>query len=158
MGEQTAERPRGPRSTRWTHVALPCVDIDATIAWYERYTPLRLLVRRVQEGGIGAWMGHPEPAVDPFILVLSSTFRDQERGEPIPILAPFAHLGFETPDAAEVDRAAAAGSRDGCLVWSPRQMPPPIGYVAALRDPDGNVVEFSYGQSVYETAREVWGE
>ena len=26
-----------------------------------------------------------------------------------------------------------------------------------LRDPDGNLVEFSYDQGVYEKVREVWG-
>ena len=35
-----------PTSPRWTHIALPCQDIDASIAWYERYTPLKLLDRR----------------------------------------------------------------------------------------------------------------
>ena len=27
-----------------------------------------------------------------------------------------------------------------------------------LRDPDGNMVEFSYDQGVYEKAHEVWGQ
>ena len=26
---------------RLTHLALPCHDLDATIAWYEKHTPLR---------------------------------------------------------------------------------------------------------------------
>ena len=42
-------------------------------------------------------------------------------------------------------------------MWEPQQLPPPIGYVCALNDPDGNVVEFSFDQGVYEKVREVWG-
>ncbi len=38
------------------------------------------------------------------------------------------------------------------------QMPDPIGYICMLRDPDGNMVEFSYDQGVYEKVREVWGQ
>ena len=26
----------GPTQMRWTHIALPCTDIDKTIDWYER--------------------------------------------------------------------------------------------------------------------------
>ena len=49
------------------------------------------------------------------------------------------------------------GRADGCLEWEPAQWPPPVGYVCALADPDGNVVEFSYDQGVYAKAQEVWG-
>jgi hypothetical protein len=34
----------------------------------------------------------------------------------------------------------------GYLVWEPRQEPYPVGYYCGVRDPDGNMVEFSYGQ------------
>ena len=34
----------------------------------------------------------------------------------------------------------------------------PIGDICVLRDPDGNMVEFSYDQGVDEEVREVWGE
>ena len=56
-----------------------------------------------------------------------------------------------------VDEVAALGRAEGCLVWEPQQLPAPIGYVCALNDPDGNVVEFSFDQGVYEKFREVWG-
>jgi hypothetical protein len=36
-------------------------------------------------------------------------------------------------------------------------MPDPIGYICALTDPDGNVIEISHGQGVYAKAKEVWG-
>lgn len=36
-------------------------------------------------------------------------------------------------------------------------MPGPVGYICALTDPDGNVVEFSYGQKVFTSVREKWG-
>lgn len=145
-----------PTTPRWTHIALPSSDIDASIAWYEKYTPLRLLDRREDADGYGAWLGHPDMADKPFILVLVSFFRDQGKG-PMPTMAPFAHLGIELTSAEEVQRIAAMGEADGCLSWPPTQMPPPIGYICALTDPDGNVVEFSFDQGVYAKAREVWG-
>ena len=141
---------------RFTHIALPCRDIDATIAWYERFTPLRLLDRREDADGQGAWLGQPDMVDKPFIVVLVSFLRDQAKG-PHPTLAPFAHLGIEVPTRAEVDDIAARGRADGCLAWEPQQLPPPIGYVCALTDPDGNMVEFSHDQGVFAKVHEVWG-
>ena len=39
----------------------------------------------------------------------------------------------------------------------PVKMPRRIGYICFVRDPEGNVVEFSFDQGVYTKAREVWG-
>ncbi|MFM2071054.1 MAG: hypothetical protein RLZZ623_1317 [Actinomycetota bacterium] len=147
---------RRPDSPRWTHIALPCLDLATTLDWYERFTPLRLLDRRADDVGESAWIGHPDGGDRPFILVLVS-FNAARPSGPQPTMAPFAHIGIELPTREMVDEIAARGREDGCLKWEPTLMPPPIGYVCALADPDGNVVEFSFDQGVYERAREVWG-
>jgi len=145
-----------PTTARWTHIALPSTDIDASIDWYQKYTPLRLLDKREDKDGFGAWLGDPELSDKPFVLVLVSFFRDQAKG-PQPIMAPFAHIGIELPSEEAVRQVAEIGRADGCLVWEPQWMPDPIGYICACTDPDGNMIEFSYNQGVYEKAREVWG-
>lgn len=154
--EPAARHALGPSSPRWTHVALPTSDIDASIDWYERFTPLRLLERREDADGEGAWLGHPDMGATPFVLVLVGFSRDHGAG-PLATLAPFAHLGVELPARADVDDVAERGRAAGCLVWEPQQLPDPIGYVCALADPDGNVVEFSFDQGVYDAARRIWG-
>jgi lactoylglutathione lyase len=157
MTEHTkSETVAGPRSTRWTHIALPCTDIDATIDWYQRFTPLQLLDRRRDDDGQGAWLGHPDQGDKPFVLVLVSFNRDHDRG-PQPVMAPFAHIGFEVTSRAEVDEIARRGEAEGSLAWAPQELPPPVGYICALKDPDGNMIEFSYDQGVYAKAQEVWG-
>jgi lactoylglutathione lyase len=151
-----AERPTSPR---WTHIALRVSDIDATIRWFLEYTPLALLDRREDEDGYGAWLGHPDGAEHPFILVLAQFFPDRDPFAPSPIvrLAPFNHFGIELPTKEDVDAIAARGEAAGCLAFPAKMMPAPIGYICMLSDPDGNLVEFSYDQGVYEKAREVWG-
>ena len=62
-----------------------------------------------------------------------------------------------TPWAREKVEGTERGKAAGCLSWPPQQMPDPIGYICALTDPDGNMIEFSYDQGVYEKAQEVWG-
>ena len=59
-------------------------------------------------------------------------------------------------DEEDVDEVAAKGEAAGCLGMPARQMPDPIGYICMLKDPDGNMIEFSYDQGVYETARDKW--
>ena len=58
----------------------------------------------------------------------------------------YSHLGFALESRAAVDAIAERGRREGILAWEPREEVFPVGYYCALRDPDGNVVEFSYGQ------------
>ena len=147
---------RRPSSVRWTHIALPVSDMDKSIAWYESYTPMRLLHSREDADGYGAWLGHPDQGDKPFILVLVSFLADQAKGRQ-PIMAPFAHIGIEMPTKDDVDAIAERGRVDGCLAWEPQWMPEPIGYICACTDPDGNMIEFSFDQGVYEKAQEVWG-
>jgi lactoylglutathione lyase len=157
MGEPLHDlRPKAPR---WTHVALRVADIDATVEWYLKFTPLQLLDRRANDDGFGAWLGHPDSGEFPFILVVAQFLPGHDPFAPAPIasLGPFNHMGIELPDRASVDETARRGSEADCLAMAATQMPDPIGYICMLRDPDGNLVEFSYDQGVYEKVREVWG-
>ena len=148
-----------PTSPRWTHIALRVSDIDATIAFYLDYTGLELLDRREDDDGYGAWLGHRDQVEFPFVLVLAQFFPDKDPFAPTPLatLAPFNHLGIEVPTRADVDAIAARAEADGCLVMPPTTMPDPIGYICMVEDPDGNLVEFSFDQGVYETVRQRWG-
>jgi lactoylglutathione lyase len=139
---------------RWTHIALPAGDLDASIRWYEEFTPL-LLDRREDADGQGAWLSHEGQVDNPFVLVLVMFWREQ--GASHPVMAPFAHLGIEMPERADVDRLADRARAAGCLAWEPVDLPAPVGYICALKDPDGNVIEISHNQGVYAKVQEKWG-
>lgn len=147
-----------PSEARWTHVALRVRDIDATIAWYTTMTPLELIDKRQDDMGFGAWLGMPGETNNPFILVVAQFLPETDpfKDAPLEVLAPFAHLGMELPSKEAVDEIAARGEAAGCLAMPARMMPPPIGYICMLRDPDGNMVEFSWDQGVYATLQERW--
>jgi lactoylglutathione lyase len=145
----------GPTVPRWTHIALPAGDLDASILWYTEFTPLVLLDRREDPDGQSAWLCHERQIDNPFILVLVMFWRD--KGRPSPIMTPFAHLGIEVPARSDVDSVADRARTAGCLVWEPADLPDPIGYVCAIADPDGNVIEISHNQGVYAKVQEVWG-
>lgn len=130
-------------------------DVDASIEWYARHTPLTLIARRHDSQGESAWMADPATTEAPMVLVLVAMEADAEKG-PTATMAPFAHIGIELPTRAAVDEMAARGAATGCLEWEVQDLPPPVGYVCALTDPDGNMVEFSFDQQVETIANHVW--
>lgn len=149
-----------PPRQRWTHIAIHVKDIDATIAWYEKFTHLKLLSRTEDAQGFGAWLADREQIVDsPFVLVLAQFLEGKDPFAPVPhgVLGPFNHIGIEAASREDVDDIAARAKEDGCLAFGPMQMPDPVGYICFVKDPDGNTVEFSYDQGVYETIKREWG-
>ena len=148
-----------PAKPRWTHIALRVNDIEATIAWYEEFTPMELLARNQDDAGWGAWLGMSDSGENPFVLVVAQFITEKDPFQPAPnaVLAPFAHLGIEMTERSQVDDVAAKADAAGCLAMPARQMPDPIGYICMIHDPDGNTIEFSHDQGVYAKAHEVWG-
>ncbi len=148
-----------PKKQRWTHLAFKVKDIDASIAWYEKYTHLELLARNEDAHGYGAWLGDSSQADSPFLLVIAQFFEGKDPFAPAehPALGPFGHIGIEVTERETIDELAAMAKKDGYLALDPVQMPPPIGYICFLKDPDGNTIEFSHDQGVYDKAREIWG-
>jgi lactoylglutathione lyase len=141
---------------RLTHVALPSSDLQRSIDFYTQVAPLVVVSRHEDEMGQAAWLSNDKQVEDPFVLVLVRLYADQDKGRQ-PILTPFAHIGIEVPNRKDVEDIAELGRERGWLHWEPRQMPDPVGYICALKDPDGNVVEFSHNQKVFETVRNLWG-
>ena len=154
-----------PRLTeaRWTHVAIPVTDIDRSIEFYTSVTPLVLVQRNADESGRSAWLSNPGQVETPFVLVLGEFIPEVGArfgivdGKPDPTFSPWAHIGIELPNRSDVDDVAAKARELGRLQWEPTQMAEHIGYICAVLDPDGNVLEFSHNQKVFATIQELWG-
>jgi catechol 2,3-dioxygenase-like lactoylglutathione lyase family enzyme len=149
----------GPDKQKWTHLALHVNNITKTIAWYEDYTHLSLLFQEEDEISYAAWLSDKTQLENPFVLVLAQFLEGKDPFFPVkhPVLGPFAHIGIEVPSKKAVDDIAAKAKEGDCLILGPQQMPRRIGYICFLRDPEGNTVEFSYDQGVYNKVQEVWG-
>jgi catechol 2,3-dioxygenase-like lactoylglutathione lyase family enzyme len=124
----------------FTHLALHVRDLEACIAFYQGFCGLKLVHEREDAGSRVVWLAEPGREQD-FIIVLlpGGPGRDQQAGD-------FSHLGFALDSRDAVDAIAARGQAADCLAWAPRDEPYPVGYYCGLKDPDGNFVEFSYGQ------------
>ena len=124
-----------------THLALHVRDVEACIAFYRDFCGMTVVHER-DDGGAQRIVWIAEPGRDKeFIIVLlpGGPGRDQADGD-------FSHFGFALDSKRAVDEVAERARAAGCLAWAPRQEPYPVGYYCGLKDPDGNFVEFSYGQ------------
>ena len=127
-------------SPRITHIALHLVDIDACIDFYQQCCGMDIVHSRTAGEQRIVWMAEPGRESD-FIFVLMNGGQNLELPD-----SDYRHFGFALDSRAAVDAIAELGRERGCLVWPPRDEGFPVGYYCGLRDPNGNFVEFSYGQ------------
>jgi catechol 2,3-dioxygenase-like lactoylglutathione lyase family enzyme len=136
---ETIYAPIASAGPELTHVALPVENLETSIAFYRKFCGLRV----INEHGTSSktvWMGkeHSSP-----ILVLLSGGRKR-----VPDDGDLLHVGFSLSSSAEIDEIAARGKQAKCLHWEPKDLGPPVGKICALRDPNGHVIEFSFGQPI----------
>lgn len=126
--------------TAFTHCAIHVADVEASIAFYSDYCGLKLVHSHGESPSRTVWLAS-EGDEKRFVLVLVSG-GDGHRQKP----EDMTHYGIAVGAREDIDRIADRGRAEGCLHWEPQEHPFPVGYLCALRDPDGYVVEFSYGQ------------
>jgi len=128
-----------------THVALPCADLNRTIAFYRKYADMEVVHERESGGARVAWLSDK---TRPFVIVFLET-----KDIPHP-LGPFSHLGVGLPSREAVDTRIAQAREDGVEIEGPHDSGPPVGYWVFLRDPDGHTLELTYGQEVHLTVEQ----
>ncbi|MBI1390686.1 MAG: VOC family protein [bacterium] len=127
-----------------THIAFCVKNIEDTAAFYKKYAGLDVVSQRKEHNTRVAWLGNPRVNDRLIIVLLEMPFQASE--------APsFHHIGMQVDTAAEVDRLAGLARDEGILRMEPSDHGPVAGYLCIIRDPDGNGVEFSFGQEVVET-------
>jgi catechol 2,3-dioxygenase-like lactoylglutathione lyase family enzyme len=125
-----------------THLALGVRSLERTIDFYRRHVLLHVVHDRHDGGMRVVWLAERQEDPD-FVLVLFEV-----PSEPPPGPATLQHLGFALASREEVDAAAAAARAEGVLTLEPTYAGPVVGYFCILTDPDGNQVEFSFGQPI----------
>lgn len=125
-----------------THIALHCADLGRSIEFYERMCGLKVVHKRNDAGTTVAWIAEPGRECRLVMVLIDGAKSRMRQAED-----DFSHLGFAVTTKAAVDDIVASAVSYGYEVsWQPTELPYPVGYFCGVRDPDGNVVEFSYGQ------------
>ncbi len=123
-----------------THLALHVRDLEACVDFYQDYCGLAEVHQRGADDARLTWLAESGRARElVLVLIEGGPGREQAAGD-------FSHLGFALASRAAIDAVAAKAKTAERLVWRPRDEPFPVGYWCGVRDPDGNMVEFSHGQ------------
>ncbi len=103
---------------------------------------MRVVHERTENGVHVAWLGWGEDPPKFVIVLLEEPY---ERN----VQPPWQHIGMAVDGRAEVDTAYAKAKEDHLSpTWPPTDAGPIVGYYCGVADPDGNLVEFSYGQRI----------
>jgi lactoylglutathione lyase len=138
-----------------THIALPVRDLDATLAFFDKYTTLVNIHERIDpESGLrSVWLANQRDVTDEaarFVVVLICgklpTKVTGDIKEEYGFLRSISHLGISLDSRDEVDQIAAMAKEDGCLLLGPMYRNEVVGYICIVTDPDGNNIEFSVEQ------------
>jgi catechol 2,3-dioxygenase-like lactoylglutathione lyase family enzyme len=150
---------------RLTHLALMVRSLDRTISFYRKYAGLHVVHDRVDGSARVVWLGAHETDND-FVLVLIGATEGPGDGawqritrslihgaatvtaSLLAQVSTLRHLGFAVGSREAVDALAATARMDGVVTIEPVYAGPIVGYICMLEDPDGNHVEFSYGQPI----------
>ena len=126
------------RMPRWTHITINCSNLERSLDFYTNLCGLTIVRDRRLEGRHNVWLGPPtKEGEDPlFALVI---VQDEIRFR-------LDHFGFQCDSRAEVDRIAELARERNILVEPPTDLGGIVGYFTTVRDPDGHVVEFTFGQ------------
>jgi lactoylglutathione lyase len=151
-----------PPISQLTHVALPVRDLDATLAFYKRYTTLEVIHERVdpETHMRTAWLANPGDKTATgddvgiqsarFVVVLMSGSLPKnitgDIKEEYGFLRSISHFGLSCNSREDVDRIAAMAKDEGCLLLGPLYRNEVVGYICIVQDPDGNNIEFSVEQ------------
>ena len=145
-----------PAHSVLTHIALPVRDLDATLAFYAKYTTLVVIHRRHDdETGLStAWLANEADRTTDeaarFVIVLIEgklpTNITGDIEEEYGFLTSISHLGLSCTTRDEIDAIAEMARDDGCLLLGPMYRNEIVGYICIVTDPDGNNIEFSVEQ------------
>lgn len=123
-----------------THIAMHVADLEACIAFYADFCKLQIVHDRTSGPKRIVWLAESGREKE-MIFVLMNGGQKQEQSS-----RDYSHLGIALDSRAAVDAIAEQARKANCLFWEPVEEPYPVGYYCGVRDPNGTIVEFSFGQ------------
>jgi catechol 2,3-dioxygenase-like lactoylglutathione lyase family enzyme len=125
---------------RLDHVALIISDAQRAAEFYCDWAGMRIIHDRQDAGSTHrvSWVRLAQDASG-LIIVLVEGEADNSKGR-------MDHFGFHVTDRSDVDTIAARARSAGILIDEPQYAGPVVGYFCTIKDPDGNLLEFSCEQ------------
>jgi len=128
-------------SPRMTHICLHVKNLNDCVRFYRRYCNMGVIDDRSEGGEGSVYMSEAGRQMEIVFQFKSGgenlTLSDNEER----------HFGFVVESRQAVDDIANRAREDNILFFEPDEYLPGA-YLCAVKDPNGNCVEFSYGHAV----------
>jgi catechol 2,3-dioxygenase-like lactoylglutathione lyase family enzyme len=125
---------------RLDHIAMLTADPERAAQFYTEWAGMRVIHQRQDPGSSHrvSWvrLAHDQSGL---IIVLVESDERVAKGR-------MDHFGFHVSSRADVDEIAGWARDAGILVDEPQYAGPVVGYFCTIKDPDGNLLEFSCEQ------------
>ena len=128
---------------KFTHIALQCRNIQKTMDFYKKYCGMKIVPRNSSKSNQAAYWLVDSTRQKSLVLVLFEGHIFYKQNE-----KDYTHLGFSMSTKHAVLNLSKQAEEEGLLAWPPTQEEEPLGFFCGIKDPDGRVVEFSYGQTI----------
>jgi catechol 2,3-dioxygenase-like lactoylglutathione lyase family enzyme len=125
---------------RLDHIAMLTADIESATRFYTEWAAMSVIHQRQDPGSSHrvSWVRLTHDRSGLIIVLIQS---DERRSK-----GCMEHFGFHVGSRADVDEIAGRARSAGILVDEPQYAGPIVGYFCTIKDPDGNLLEFSCEQ------------
>jgi catechol 2,3-dioxygenase-like lactoylglutathione lyase family enzyme len=124
-----------------THICLHVEKLDDCVRFYRRYCEMEVIDDRSERGAGSVYMSESGRQKQ-IVLQFKSGGENLDLED-----HDERHFGFAVESKQTVDEIARWAREDGVLFWEPDEYLPGA-YLCAVKDPNGNCVEFSYAHTV----------
>ena len=114
-------------------------DLDTCIEFYQGFCELEVVHKRDS----AAWLTN-EALKNKFVIVLIKDGKKNKQK----FKKDFSHIGIAVDSLEELLKKVEEGKKLGCYAFGPFKEDYPTGDIAGFLDPNGNLVELSYGQPI----------
>jgi len=123
---------------KFTHITLLVNNLDDSINFYTDVCGLAVVKDLRKDKGISVWLGRESIEISQpnFVIVLI----EQE------VVSAYDHLGFQFESKEAFDNSAIKHKK--LIIEGPEYLGEFLGYYYLINDPNGHIVEFTFGQYI----------
>ena len=122
-----------------SHIALIVKDIEKMISFYQEFTEMQVTHKRTDEEVKVVWLRLPDPQSLTIVMIENPSLNTQSYQR-------MNHFGFDAVSREAVNKIAQKAQKMGVLKYPATDGGIILGYFCMITDPDGNQLEFAYGQ------------
>lgn len=123
----------------FSHIALMVTDVDKMIDFYSEFAEMEVIHKRVDDGIKVVWLRLPEPKSLTIVMI-------EDKNITTHTVQRVNHFGLDASSKEVVDQISEKAKQMKVLKYPAQDGGKILGYFCIVEDPDGNQLEFAYGQ------------